>query len=253
MGGGDLNLKKAWHTQKMVNIEKVWLAEQKRLKEEQTIEQLKKERKEDRERQELLKLQEQAGLIKPRLDRVEWLYNNQGIKEENDSKEREDYLLGRKRIDEKTLQSKEADDGKALTGFKGSYLSEKFNDQWQPFTGITPENEEKVIKTKIREDPLFAIKKKEKEMLDQLVRNPLKLKEVQRSSSRHDRREQDEQDYKAQRKHRESDRHSYSRSDKPYDRRGRESAGGASGSDRRRRYEDDDHYNRYHDRHARRY
>lgn len=64
MGGGDLNLKKSWHTQKISNIEKVWKLEQKVIEEQKRNEQRQKELKEERERAELMRLQEEAGLIK---------------------------------------------------------------------------------------------------------------------------------------------------------------------------------------------
>jgi hypothetical protein len=64
MGGGDLNLKKTWHTQTLKNIEAVWQAEQKVENERKRMEQLQKELKEERARMEYIKMQEDAGLIK---------------------------------------------------------------------------------------------------------------------------------------------------------------------------------------------
>jgi hypothetical protein len=64
MGGGDLNLKKSWHTQTMRNLEKVWAVEQKAEEEDKKLEQLRKELAEERQRAEFVKMQEDAGLIK---------------------------------------------------------------------------------------------------------------------------------------------------------------------------------------------
>lgn len=49
------------------------------------------------------------------------------------------------------------------------------------FTGITPENEHRVFEAKVREDPLFAIKLKEKRMLEEILENPLKMKHIKKS------------------------------------------------------------------------
>lgn len=64
MGGGDLNLKKSWHTQTIQNLERVWKAEKKDEEEKRKMEQLQKELREERSRNDFLELQEQAGLIK---------------------------------------------------------------------------------------------------------------------------------------------------------------------------------------------
>jgi hypothetical protein len=172
MGGGDLNLKKEWHTQKMVNIEKVWLAEQKRAKEEQMVQQLRKERQEERERQELVRMQEEAGLIKKRAERVEWMYNNAN-NEEIVNEEREAYLLGKKKIGQDSFKS------------IGSYVEDKqetYKNGFQPFTGITPENEQRVFQAKMREDPMFAIKIQEKAHLEKLAAEKTKRKEVKKEA-----------------------------------------------------------------------
>ncbi len=63
MGGGDLNLKKSWHTQTFRNIEAVWKAEQKVEEQKKRNDQRMKELKEERARVELIKMQEDAGLI----------------------------------------------------------------------------------------------------------------------------------------------------------------------------------------------
>ena len=64
MGGGDLNLKKSWHTGRLDNIEKVWKLEQKVVEDQKRHEQRQKELREERERAEMMRMQEEAGLIK---------------------------------------------------------------------------------------------------------------------------------------------------------------------------------------------
>ncbi|KAJ1962827.1 RNA-splicing factor, partial [Dispira parvispora] len=53
MGGGDLNMKKSWHPMTYRNQEKLWKAEQKAAEEQKKLEQLRKEKEEERELQDL--------------------------------------------------------------------------------------------------------------------------------------------------------------------------------------------------------
>jgi hypothetical protein len=72
--GGDLNLKKSWHPVLMSNQRRVWEEEKKALDERKRIEQMMKERQEERNIQEIQEMQEAAGGTK-RLQRVEFMYN----------------------------------------------------------------------------------------------------------------------------------------------------------------------------------
>lgn len=58
------NLKKSWHPQTMKNIERVWKAEQKYEAERKKIEELQKELKEERSREEMTRYAEETGAIK---------------------------------------------------------------------------------------------------------------------------------------------------------------------------------------------
>lgn len=58
------NLKKSWHPQTMKNIERVWKAEQKYEAERKKIEELQKELKEERSREEMTRYAEESGAIK---------------------------------------------------------------------------------------------------------------------------------------------------------------------------------------------
>jgi hypothetical protein len=175
MGGGDLNLKKKWHTQTMKNLEKVWLAEQKVEEENKRIEELLKERATERERTELRQLQERAGLITPAAERLDWMYSGPSSKAIVDE-EQEAYLLGRIRVDRPNP--------KGVLG-EGSIAKPLENPMQHvtKFTGLTVENEQRDLQTKIREDPLFAIKMKEKEIIDSVRSNPLKVKKLMKEKS----------------------------------------------------------------------
>lgn len=58
------NLKKSWHPQTMKNIERVWKAEQKHEAERKKIEELQKELKDERNREEMTRYAEETGAIK---------------------------------------------------------------------------------------------------------------------------------------------------------------------------------------------
>ncbi|RKP40036.1 hypothetical protein BJ085DRAFT_13346 [Dimargaris cristalligena] len=111
MGGGDLNMKKSWHPLTFRNQEKLWKAEQRAEEEKAKTEQLRKERAEERALEELQQLQENAG-HKTKSERLDWMYTGGGTgmgaqgEVENDE-EREDYLLGRRRVD--TLLDRQPD------------------------------------------------------------------------------------------------------------------------------------------------
>ena len=56
--------KKSWHTTNLQNVEKVWLAEQAKEKEDQKLEKWKKEREEERQKAELRALQDEVTKTK---------------------------------------------------------------------------------------------------------------------------------------------------------------------------------------------
>jgi DNA-binding helix-hairpin-helix protein with protein kinase domain len=105
MGGGDLNLKKSWHPGTLKNQEKVWKLKQKLIDEKNKLEQLKKELQEEKDREELERLR--TGKRKKEQDRLEWMYS-QGISatSETIAQEKEDFLLGKKRIDSAGQETK---------------------------------------------------------------------------------------------------------------------------------------------------
>lgn len=58
------NLKKSWHPQTLKNIERVWKAEQKHEAERKKIEELQKELKDERAREEITKYAQETGAVK---------------------------------------------------------------------------------------------------------------------------------------------------------------------------------------------
>ncbi|KAF9454078.1 hypothetical protein P691DRAFT_630682, partial [Macrolepiota fuliginosa MF-IS2] len=162
MGGGDLNMKKSWHPLLLKNQERVWLEEKKALEEKKKLDQLRKEKEEERQLQELQRMQEeQTG--KKRQEKLEWMYATPATGNSQNSNELEDYLLGKKRVD------------KALTADDNARLGASH----KSFIAVQNANTARDIASKIREDPLLAIKQQEQAAYQSLMSNPLRLREMQ--------------------------------------------------------------------------
>ena len=226
--GGDLNLKKSWHPLLMSNQRRVWEEEKKALDERKRTEQMMKERHEERQLQELQQLQEASGGTK-RLNRVDWMYSGPSSGQAGTTEEMEGYLLGKRRIDglikgteNKKLEKSAAEDS---------------------FMALQNANTVKDTASKIREDPLLAIKKQEQAAYEALMNDPVrrrlllkaagqdvKTKDKERRERKHKHREErhdhrhrhrrprlEEDDRKARHDHRHQSRSSTaSRSPSPY-------------------------------------
>ncbi|KAJ3615007.1 hypothetical protein NHX12_018575 [Muraenolepis orangiensis] len=142
MGGGDLNLKKSWHPQTMKNIERVWKAEQKHEAECKKIEELQKELKDERAREEITKFAQETGALKKKDDRLDWMYQGPA-----GQVSRDEYLMGRPIDKQITEQFEEAESGPSTqTGLLPGSI----------FNPTTPASTLDLA-AKIREDPLFEI------------------------------------------------------------------------------------------------
>lgn len=97
--------KKSWHPVLLVNQERVWKAEQAANEEKKMLAQLRKEREEERQLEELHRLQE-ASTGKKRVEKLDWMYAAPGTEGGTlggariGEREMEEYLLGKKRVDE---------------------------------------------------------------------------------------------------------------------------------------------------------
>lgn len=163
MGGGDLNLKKSWHPQTLRNVEKVWKAEQKHEAERKKIEELQRELREERAREEMQRYAEDVGAVKKKEEKLDWMYQGPG-----GMVNRDEYLLGRP-IDKYVFEKMEEKE----TGCSSE-------------TGLLPgsifapsgANSLLDMASKIREDPLFIIRKKEEEKKREVLNNPVKMKKI---------------------------------------------------------------------------
>lgn len=229
MGGGDLNLKKSFHPGLRRNQAVVYDEEQKALGERKRTQQRINEIKEERAKEELQQQLEAAG-GKKRVDRVDWMYQGPTDGQVGTTEETEAYLLGKRRID--TL----------IKGNEHKKL-EKAGSQ-ENFIALQNANSVRDTASKIRDDPLLAIKRQEQAAYDAMMNDPIKRRQLlssmglegekkkdkskrreERHRRRHHRHRSD--DSGDERKHRR--RRSYSRSRSPRRRDGSE------GADHRRR------------------
>lgn len=165
MGGGDLNLKKSWHPQTLKNIERVWKAEQKHEAERKKIEELQKELKEERAREEITKFAQETGALKKKDERLDWMYQGPA-----GQISREEYLLGRP-VDKQIMQQYEEPES-GPSSETGLLPGSIFN----PTTAASNLD----MAAKIREDPLFEIRKREEDKKRSVLTNPVKMKEIQK-------------------------------------------------------------------------
>lgn len=111
MGSGDLNLLKSWNPKLLKNRKKVWEREQELQREEEKFIQRQKELKKEKELNDLINssrdphvkrnLKSQNGL--------EWMYNDK----DNLPDEKEDYLLGKRKLDTSIIKVKSNDNIKS--------------------------------------------------------------------------------------------------------------------------------------------
>ena len=143
----------------MSNQRRVWEEEKKALDERKRTEQMMKERQEERQIQELQDMQEAAG-GKKRLNRVDWMYSGPSSGQVGTTEEMEGYLLGKRRIDG------------LLKGTENKKL-EKASDQ-DSFMALQNANTLRDTASKIREDPMLAIKKQEQAAYEALMNDPVR-------------------------------------------------------------------------------
>ncbi|XP_054015288.1 pre-mRNA-splicing factor CWC25 homolog [Hylaeus anthracinus] len=196
MGGGDLNLKKSWHPSTMKNIEKVWKAEQQQNQEKRKIAELKKEIEMEKDREDMKKYAEDQGVIEKKDDKkLDWMY-----KGPNQLVNREEYLLGRP-IDKSFEQMVQAEKDPEVNHMPRNHVEhECIPPSLRFFSG----NEQVDLARKMQEDPLYAIKKKEMETRNQLLKNPVKLKQLRQLLEQQSKKDKIEKKQKKKKKHKQN-------------------------------------------------
>lgn len=193
MGGGDLNLKKSWHPHLLTNQRRVWESEQaalaERKKTQERIAELKKERAEEEIQRQL-----EASGARKRVDRVEWMYQGPTDGQVGTAEEREAFLLGKRRID--TILK----DGETKK-------LEKHASQ-ESFMALQNANNARDTASKIREDPLLAIKRQEQQAYEAMMTDPLKRRQLLASMGIvDDKKEKKKEDRHHKRRHHHRRRH----------------------------------------------
>ena len=196
--GRDLNLKKKLHTELMSNKRRVWEEEKKALDERKRIEQMMKERQEERQIQELQEMQEAAG-GKKRLNRVDWMYSGPSAGQTGTTEEMEGYLLGKRRIDG------------LIKGTEHKKLEKNNNEE--SFIALQNANTVRDTAAKIREDPMLAIKKQEQAAYESLMNDPIKRRLLLKASGI-DTTVKKDRDHKHSNHRHRRDREGHRRSDK---------------------------------------
>jgi hypothetical protein len=195
MGGGDLNMKKSWHPLLQKNQERVWQEENRAREERKRIEQKRKEIAEERQLQELQRLQESQG-GKPRQERLDWMYTAPGAGTGVVGEQMEQYLLGKRGVEE-LIRGDENEKLKrgAETAVGGGSAG-----------GVA--NTTADTKNKVLADPLLAIKKQEQRKFEELMSNPIKLKEMKREMEKMNGsgKKEDKKHHKSHHRHRHRDR-----------------------------------------------
>ncbi|KAH8180245.1 pre-mRNA splicing factor domain-containing protein [Sarocladium implicatum] len=163
MGGGDLNLKKSFHPTLRRNQQAVWEAEQQALAERKATQQRINEIREERAKEELQKQLEAAG-GKKRVDRVEWMYQGPTDGAVGTTEETEAYLLGKRRIDN------------LIKGTEHKKLEKASGED--SFMALQNANTARDTASKIRDDPLLAIKKKEQATYEAMMNDPIKRRQL---------------------------------------------------------------------------
>lgn len=234
---GDLNLKKSWHPGLVKNQAVVHAKEQEALEERRRIQERQKEIKQERERDELQKLQEMATGQK-RVQKVEWMYqdptavsskqafNDRGV----DANKTDDYLLGKRRID--TLVKQKGD-------------LEAFDDSLKRFERKDTDTGAEEIVHKVKDDPMAVVRQKGRELGygggegDKRGRSDDRSRSRSRESRRPRRKREDSRDRRNRRdRDREGDRRRRRRDGDRTRRREREERREGERSDERRERSD---------------
>ncbi|KAK4447457.1 pre-mRNA-splicing factor CWC25 [Podospora aff. communis PSN243] len=198
MGAGDLNMKKSWHPQRSGNVAATQKAEAEAIAERKKLQLRLQEIEEERRKEEIQKTLEAAG-GKRKIDRVEWMYAGPQDGQVGDAAESEAYLLGKRRID-KLLQDNE--------------VKKLAKQPSQDTLAVVPAiNNVRDVATKIREDPLLAIKRQEQQAYEAMMNDPIKRRQLlasmgiedpqQKSSRKDEKRERHRHHHRSHRSHRE--------------------------------------------------
>lgn len=204
----------------------MWSEEQKALEERKRIEQLRRERDEERQIQDLQRLQEDSGKSRQH-NRVDWMYQAPSTATGQYAEEMDGYLLGKRRIDGILLRNEQQENHKP----GGGSGVESFTNEGAAAAPLPTVANSRDTMTKVMADPLLEIKKREQgayeAMVKESVRRGKKLvigdgggggdgasrdRERDRDHDRHKRRRHNSDDDRSRRHHRHRSHRHRSRS-----------------------------------------
>ena len=206
--------KKSWHTGKFVNQEKVYVAEQKVAEEQKKVLELQKQIFEERELDELRRIQQLGGHKGRGTDgTLDWMYMGPAGAGNQVDENAEEYLLG-KVFKPKEEEKSDLHKLKSENQSGALYLSK-----------ISSSND---AFTRLHEDPLLSIRLSEKQAREKIINNPLKLEKIknqlmmqlqsisENKSKKRKRQKKDSKDKKRKRSKSESSSSSESEDEKDY-------------------------------------
>ncbi|MES1909202.1 MAG: hypothetical protein MHM6MM_001984 [Cercozoa sp. M6MM] len=161
-------LKKAWHPQRYDNQAKVFEAELQRDRREKDIAEHQKLLKQERELEELRKLQEEAGLVTKQRKRVEWMYQ-QPLSSSDMAKKHEEYLLG-KEADATAIR--EADEQADKANAERRHGAFRYAGSGDALLQQLDQEE------KLRHDPLMKMMQAQREKQLAILRDPRRLRQL---------------------------------------------------------------------------
>lgn len=154
--------KKSWHTTNFKNVERVWVAEHEAEEEQKKVVELQKQIIEERQIQELRRLQVASGQVVKTVDTtLDWMYEGPAAAQQQSS---EEYLLG------KVYQAQEVNTTELHK------LGTNAGALW-----LNKTSSKNDIFTRLHEDPLLMIKQQEKKSLESVLNNPMKMERIRQT------------------------------------------------------------------------
>ncbi|KAJ2082824.1 RNA-splicing factor [Coemansia sp. RSA 988] len=205
MGGGDLNMKKSWHPLTLANQRRVAEEKRKAAEEEQRAARLQKELREERQREEMERLN--ATVTKKKINKLEWMYNAPSTGAPQSTEDLEEYLLGKK--DAKDLTAQKTAENDAVSRPEDKWKSGLF-----AFSNRNANND-KDAAAKAMEDPLAEIQRREQAAMMRVMSS--NQSHVEKKAKKRSSREKGEPKSKREHEHRHRQRrhhHSDERSSK---------------------------------------
>lgn len=141
----------------------MWSEEKKALEERKRIEQLRRERDEERQIQDLQRLHEDSGKARQQ-NRVDWMYQAPSTATGQYAEEMEGYLLGKRRIDGILLKNEHQENAKP----GGGAGVETFTNESSASLPAVTNSRDTMMK--VMSDPLLEIKKREQNAYETMVK-----------------------------------------------------------------------------------